>query len=147
MKQLEYKGYIGSMEVDVENGVIVGRLLFIRDVIAYSSADIQGVQRAFEEAVDDYLATCEEAGDQPDTPCKGSFNVRIPPELHRQVMVKARAIGISLNEYVTQAIRSVQTERPQNHVYLTLQVEENSLRTFTTQSEKGWEVLSGNKPH
>jgi predicted HicB family RNase H-like nuclease len=86
----EYKGYLGSAEVDAENSVLVGKLLFIRDAIAYSASDVAGLKRAFEEAVDDYLRSCAEAGDQPDTPCKGSFNVRVSPQLHRKIAVAAR---------------------------------------------------------
>ncbi len=63
---LEYKGYVGSVEADLANRVVVGRLLFIRDSIAYSAASMVGVEAAFREAVEDYLAMCAEEGDEPD---------------------------------------------------------------------------------
>lgn len=100
----EYKGYLGSAEVDTENGVLVGRLLFIRDPIGYSSVDVPGLRQAFEEAVDEYLGSFEGSASEPDRPCKGSFNVRTAPDLHRQVAVQARIRGQSLNEFVVAAL-------------------------------------------
>jgi predicted HicB family RNase H-like nuclease len=101
---MEYKGYFGSAEVDVEGNALVGKLLFMRDVITYSATTPKGLQKAFREAVDDYLETCRELGNEPDTPCKGTFNVRIGPELHRQVALIARSKGMGLNEFVRDAL-------------------------------------------
>jgi predicted HicB family RNase H-like nuclease len=100
----EYKGYLGSAEVDTEGNALVGKLLFIRDVIAYSSASLKDLEKAFHEAVDDYLKTCQELGDEPDTPCKGSFNVRVGPDRHREVALVARSKNLGLNEFVCQAL-------------------------------------------
>lgn len=120
MSVFEYKGYLGSAEVDTEGFALVGKLLFIRDVITYSAPSAKELEGAFQEAVDDYLRTCEEFGDEPDVPCKGSFNVRIPPELHRDIAVLARSKGIKLNEYVYRALlASAQQDahRPVEHVH------------------------------
>jgi len=101
---MEYKGYFGSAEVDVEGNALVGKLLFMRDVITYSATTPKGLLRAFREAVNDYLETCKELGTEPDTPCKGTFNVRIGPELHREVALIARSKGKGLNEFVREAL-------------------------------------------
>ncbi|MEX0958012.1 MAG: type II toxin-antitoxin system HicB family antitoxin [Burkholderiales bacterium] len=100
----ECKGYLGSAEIDTEGMALVGKLLFIRDVITYSAPTPEGLKTAFEEAVDDYLETCVELGEEPDTPCKGVFNVRVGPELHRQAAQIARSRGQGLNEFVCQAL-------------------------------------------
>jgi predicted HicB family RNase H-like nuclease len=102
--QFEYQGYVGSAEVDIENGVLFGRLLFIRDAIGYNAATVEELKQAFEDAVDDYLAACKEDGSEPDVPCKGSFNVRVGPERHRKVAIAARNQGIDLNEFVVAAL-------------------------------------------
>ncbi len=103
----EYKGYLGSADVDAKNDVLFGRLLFIRDVIGYSGTSVAQLRQAFEEAVDDYLEVCAERGEEPDVPCKGSFNVRIGPERHRIASMRAREKGIGLNEYVCWALDEV----------------------------------------
>lgn len=101
---LEYKGYCGSAEVSVADQVIHGRLLFIRDVVSYVAESATDIQAAFEEAVDDYLATCVECGDAPDKPFKGVFNVRIGSELHRDCALSAAKLGQKLNEWVKLAL-------------------------------------------
>ena len=100
----EYRGYIGSAEVDSEDMVLMGKLLFIRDVIAYSGNSPKELEQAFREAVDDYLATCAKYGDEPDTPCKGTFNVRVGPEIHRDVALAARRRKNGLNDFVRDAL-------------------------------------------
>lgn len=123
MNHFEYKGYLGSAEIDVESRVLVGKLLFLRDVVAYSGTDVNGLEAAFREAVDEYLATCAELGDEPDVPCKGSFNVRVGAPLHREIALKARARGIGLNEMVCEALREACNGKSEHHTHVVVRVE------------------------
>ena len=50
---------------------------------------------------------CAEIGKEPQKKYSGLFNVRIPPELHRELSLLAQAEGISLNKAVEQAIRTM----------------------------------------
>ena len=59
---LEYKGYFGSVAYSAEDGVLHGRLKFIRDLVTYEGRDAKGIKAAFQEAVDDYLELCEAEG-------------------------------------------------------------------------------------
>ena len=101
---MTYKGYYGSAEVSVEDDVLHGRLLFIKDVVTYEAETPGALMTAFQEAVDDYLATCQEMGETPDVPFKGTFNVRVGPSRHREAALAARRKGQSLNDYVVKAI-------------------------------------------
>lgn len=103
---LEYKDYLGSVEVDVAQGILYGKLLFLRDVVSYHSEDVASIETAFRAAVDDYLQTCDQLGEQPDVPCKGSLNVRVGPELHKKAAVAAHLEDISLNEWIKSAFVS-----------------------------------------
>ncbi|WP_082223991.1 type II toxin-antitoxin system HicB family antitoxin [Pseudorhodobacter wandonensis] len=100
MKHMQYKGQFGSAEVSVEDGVVFGKLLFIRDLITYESESPSGLQAAFEAAVDEYLADCVEEGREADRPLKGQFNVRVAPSLHRSLAIAASQCDKSLNDYV-----------------------------------------------
>ena len=60
----------------------------------------------FRNAVDEYLEFCAEKAIQPERPFKGSFNVRIQPELHRKAALAAATRGLSLNPFVEDAIRN-----------------------------------------
>ena len=55
-------------------------------------------------STDDYLALCEENHTEPECAYKGSFNVRISPELHKQAVIFAMAHNMSLNSLVENSI-------------------------------------------
>src|SRR5690606_26989840 len=65
------------------------------------------LEPAFHEAVDSYLEFCKEQGTEPNQSFKGSFNVRVGPELHRRAVIEAKKRGISLNELVTVALERI----------------------------------------
>ena len=69
---LEYKGYLGSLEYSDADDVLHGRLEFIRDLVTYEGTDAKGLKQAFRDAVDDYLALCEEQGRAPDVPLRAA---------------------------------------------------------------------------
>jgi predicted HicB family RNase H-like nuclease len=110
MNLLSYKGYLGSVDFDEDERIFYGRLTFIRALVSYEAKDAEGLVRAFHEAVDDYLAQCEEEGTPPERPLKGSFNVRTGPDLHRRAVVAASRAGMSLNAFVTRALESAVAE-------------------------------------
>ena len=106
MTQLEHKGYIGTAELSVEDQVFHGKLAYLRDLVTYESDTAEGLVKAFQDAVDDYLADCKAERREPDKPCKGQFNVRTKPELHRAYARLASSRGQSLNEVVTDALEA-----------------------------------------
>ena len=111
MKDLmEYKGYYGSAHYDDDDRIFSGRVEYIRSLVSYEADAAKRLRKAFEEAVDDYLELCESAGTAPEKPFKGSFNVRIGPELHRRAALKAMRQGVSLNNLVTEALKAVIAE-------------------------------------
>ena len=101
---LEYKGYSGSAAFSAEDEVFHGKLIGIRALVNYESDTAKGLKAAFEEAVDDYLETCEAHGKTPETPFKGVFNVRTSPDLHRRAALYAETHGQKLNTVVNEAL-------------------------------------------
>lgn len=101
---MEYKGYHAKIEFSADDNILVGRVLGINDVIAFDGESIQELSDAFHESIDDYLTTCAELGKSPDKEYKGTFNVRIQPELHKKAVIKAESQNISLNQFIQQAI-------------------------------------------
>lgn len=102
---LEYKDFLGSVEYSDADEVLHGRLEFLRDLVTYEAADAKRLKAAFRAAVDDYLALCESEGRKPDTPLKGSFNVRPGRDLHRRAAIYAKRRGVNLNTVVSEALR------------------------------------------
>lgn len=101
---MEYKGYVGSVEFSEENCIFFGKVMGIRALLSYEGSTARELVADFHGAVDDYLAMCEAEGKEPEKAFKGSFNVRISPELHKQLVVRATAQQMSLNSYVEQAL-------------------------------------------
>ncbi|MGH6737330.1 MAG: type II toxin-antitoxin system HicB family antitoxin [Methyloceanibacter sp.] len=102
MSVLNHKGYQGSAEY--EDGYLVLKILHIDDSISTHVTNTSKAQEAFAELVDDYLETCRELGKEPARPCKGSFNVRVGPDLHKAALHAAARRNQSLNAWVCDAI-------------------------------------------
>jgi len=101
---MTYKGYFGTVRYSAEDEVFHGKIEAINDLIVYEGTSVKELKKAFHEAVEDYLETCNEMGREPQKPFKGSFNVRIPSDLHRKAVKKAFMMGISLNQLVQKAL-------------------------------------------
>ena len=101
---MTYKGYFGSVHYSDEDQIFHGKIEFIRSLVSYEGTDVRNLRRAFEEAVDDYLKLCEDEGKEPETPFKGSFNVRTGTDLHRRAMLFAKSKGTNLNSIITDAL-------------------------------------------
>jgi predicted HicB family RNase H-like nuclease len=108
---MEYKGYIGKVEIDDEAGILFGEVINIRDVITFEGNSVEEVQKAFQESVDDYLAFCAERGESPEKPFSGKFVVRLPVELHRKAYVQAKLADKSLNGWITEVLQTALRER------------------------------------
>ena len=101
---LIYKGYCAAVEIDSDSKLLCGSVVGMRDGVYFEAESASDIERAFHEAVDDYLAFCAEKGKQPEKSYKGSFNVRISPELHRAAATAAALKNESLNQFVSEAI-------------------------------------------
>ena len=101
---MEYKGYTGSVEYSDEDGIFFGKVQFIRTLISYEGSNAEALRKDFHDGVDDYLAMCKEKNIVPEQPFKGSFNVRVGRDLHRQIALEAARRGVSLNSLIVAAL-------------------------------------------
>ena len=101
---MEYKGYHAEINFDAEDNIFVGEVFGITDSLNFHATSIDELERTFAQCIDNYLVLCEKAGKKPDKEFKGSFNVRIPQELHRMAVLEATKQKITLNQYVIRAI-------------------------------------------
>lgn len=101
---LEYKGYHAKIEFDSEDLVLRGKIEGIKDLVNFESTDISNVEEEFHAAVDDYLEFCKEVGKEPDKEYRGTFNIRISPDLHKRLAIVAMQNGDTLNATVEKAI-------------------------------------------
>jgi predicted HicB family RNase H-like nuclease len=101
---MEYKGYVGRVEFDDEAEIFHGEVVTTRDVITFQGATVKELRKAFQESVDDYLAFCQERGEEPEKPYSGHFVTRVSPDLHRAISIAASFAGKSLNAWVAEQL-------------------------------------------
>jgi predicted HicB family RNase H-like nuclease len=108
---LKYKGYTGSVFFDAEDKIFHGRVLGLSSaLIGFEGATVIEIEKDFQNAVDDYLTMCAEQGKEPEKPFKGSFNIRLNPNLHGRLVIDATNKGMTLNAYVKSLLEKATAE-------------------------------------
>jgi predicted HicB family RNase H-like nuclease len=101
---MSYKGYTAVIEVDIEAGILFGRVLDINDVITFKGKTVDEAREEFYKSVDDYLAFCEDLGEEPDKSFSGKLPFRTTPENHRKIFVAAKKTGKSINAWMDEVL-------------------------------------------
>lgn len=101
---LSYKNYNGTVEYSREDDCLFGKVIGIKSLLSYEGESIKELKMDFQKVIDDYLADRRERNVEPELPFKGTFNIRISPELHRNIALYAMEHGKSLNAAVEEAI-------------------------------------------
>ena len=98
---MKYKGYIGRVEYDDDAKIFHGEVVGLRDVITFQGTTVAEIEKAFKDSVDEKAFS-------------GTFNLRIPPDLHAKLALQAKTMGLSLNSFITDQLY---------HVYASLHLE------------------------
>ncbi|OBQ36644.1 MAG: antitoxin HicB [Anabaena sp. CRKS33] len=101
---MKYKGYESVVEFDDEAEIFHGEIINIRDVVTFQGKSVEELKQAFQDSVDDYLEFCQQRGEEPDKPFSGKFMVRINPQLHKVIALRAKQEGKSLNSWIEQQL-------------------------------------------
>jgi predicted HicB family RNase H-like nuclease len=104
---MKYKGYFGEVVYDAEAKIFHGEVVGLKDIITFQGVSVDELEQSFHDSVDDYLAWCKERGEQPEKTFSGTFNLRIPPELHAKLAFQAKTMGLSLNSFITEKLYTV----------------------------------------
>lgn len=102
--KLKYKDFIGSVHFSADDEVFFGKIEGINDLVTFEGTTVAKLKKGFKEAVEDYLEICKETGKEIFKSFKGSFNVRINPELHSKAFEFATLNNKTLNQLVKEAI-------------------------------------------
>ncbi|MEB3357430.1 MAG: type II toxin-antitoxin system HicB family antitoxin [Synechococcales bacterium] len=97
---LSYRGYTAEIKVDVDAGILVGKVLDIKDAITFQGATVEDARQEFQKSVDAYLQFCEELGQSPDKPFSGKLPFRTTPEHHRAIYLAATKAEKSINAWM-----------------------------------------------
>jgi predicted HicB family RNase H-like nuclease len=101
MNVISYKGYSARVEFDAEDEILVGHLIGINDIVGFHAEDAAGIRKAFEEAVDSYV---DLAGQSAQKPFSGKLMFRVDPDIHARAAARAKAAGMSLNQWGVRVI-------------------------------------------
>ncbi|MCL2076556.1 MAG: type II toxin-antitoxin system HicB family antitoxin [Betaproteobacteria bacterium] len=106
MSIMTYKGYATAVEYDARDNVLVGRLMGIRDIVAFHGETVAEFEKMFHESVDGYIESCTRFGKDPEKPASGRLMLRVSPAVHCAALAASRASGESLNQWAAKAIAS-----------------------------------------
>lgn len=104
---MEYKGYFTKVEFDDEANIFHGEVINLRDVLTFQGETVNELRKAFKDSIDDYLEFCAERGEDPEKPYSGKFMVRVEPELHKTIAIRARKDGKSLNAWIHDTLAKI----------------------------------------
>ena len=111
MNVMNYKGYTARVEYREEDECFIGHIAGIRDVVGFHGETVEGLKKAFNEAVDDYMETCKKLNRSPQKPYSGKLLLRIDPGIHAHAAMLAEAQGKSLNAWAEDALQQALAPR------------------------------------
>jgi predicted HicB family RNase H-like nuclease len=103
---LSYKGFIGSVHFSADDNVFFGKLEGINDLITFEGETVQKLKDAFHYVVDEHIKDCMAENIPVEKSYRGSFNIRLSPDLHRKAAISAKIHGITLNTFVKESIEN-----------------------------------------
>ncbi len=62
--RLKYKDFIGSVHYSAEDEVFYGKIEGVNDLVTFEGNTVAKLNKAFKDAVNDYLELCEQSGKQ-----------------------------------------------------------------------------------
>ena len=102
---LKYRGFIGSVHFAAEDRVFYGKVEGVNDLITFEGSTVDDLEKGFKYMVDEHIKDCEKNNTPAEKSYKGNLNIRLSPELHKKAAYNASIRGISLNQYINDAIK------------------------------------------
>jgi predicted HicB family RNase H-like nuclease len=103
---ITYKGFIGSVHFAAEDKVFYGKIEGINDLITFEGKTVNQLEEGFKYMVDEHIKDCKKNNLPVEKSYKGNLNIRLSPELHKRAARNAALRGISLNQYINEALRN-----------------------------------------
>ena len=107
---IEIDGYRAVIQYDPEIEMFRGEFVGLNGGADFYAADAAGLRREGAKSLEVFLEMCREDGVEPRRQYSGRFNVRLPPELHADIAIAAAADGKSIDQWVTEELRSAVAE-------------------------------------
>jgi predicted HicB family RNase H-like nuclease len=102
---IRYKGFIGSVNYAAEDRVFYGKIEGINDLVSFEGSTVDELEKGFKYMVDKHIEDCKKNKIPVEKSYKGNLNIRLSPELHKKAAYNAAIRGVSLNQYINDAIK------------------------------------------
>ncbi len=112
MNAMTHREYAARIEYSDEDGCFVGHIAGIDDIVGFHAVSVAELRRAFEDAVDDYIQTCEKLNRHPQQPYFDDITLRLPPQVHTGIAAAAEVSGKSVDQWAAEALAEALNARP-----------------------------------
>lgn len=82
----KYGEFLGTVQYSAEDEVFYGKILGVDDLVTFEGSSVRELKKAFKDAVNEYVNACNLIGKSAHKSYKGTFNVRMPIELHKKLL-------------------------------------------------------------
>ena len=106
MNTMTIDGYTAIIRYNPETDEFRGEIQGLNGGADFYGKTPEELRREFRASLDYFIDLCGRNGLPVKKPASGRFVVRLPPELHSQAALAAKAAGISLNTLIEQAVRN-----------------------------------------
>lgn len=101
---LDIDGYKASINYDPEIEMFRGEFIGLNGGADFYACDIEGLKSEAKLSLQAFLDICNEKGIELKKQYSGRFNVRIPSQLHEEIVTLAQAEHKSLNQWVEETL-------------------------------------------
>lgn len=101
---LTYKGFTVFVQFSSDDNVFCGKVEGINDIITFEGQTVQELKESFQYVIDEHIKDCERESIPLEKSYKGSFNIRLTPDLHRKAALTAKMKGQTLNAFIKESI-------------------------------------------
>ena len=104
MSLMTQGGFHARIDYDEDTDLFRGEILGLNGGADFYDSSPEELRREFRKSLDVFLEVCREKGIEPRRQYSGKFNLRISPQLHEQLALRAQASDKSLNAFAQEAL-------------------------------------------
>jgi len=101
---MEIDGFHAVISFDPDINLVRGEFIDLNGGAEFYAGDAESLRREGQTSLKVFLDMCREDGVEPRRQFSGRFNLRLPPDLHRDLAAAAAAEGKSLNAWAMEQL-------------------------------------------
>ena len=104
MSLMTLDGFHARIDYDEDTDLFRGEILGLTGGADFYGSSPEELRREFRQSLDVFLEVCREQGIEPRRQYSGKFNLRISPQLHELLALRAQVCHKSLNAFAQEAL-------------------------------------------